>query len=126
VSPAGPAAVRPRGVRYRRCTYSAFMARVVLLLATVGVTIYAVIDCWQREERDIRNLPKPVWFIMIVMVPLIGGLCWLTLGRPRELDTDGIRVPRHSAAPDDDEDFLRSLNRRPRGDERRGKDDDSS
>lgn len=87
------------------------MARVILLLATVGVTIYALIDCWQREERTVRALPKALWFAVIVFLPLIGGLLWLTTGRGRPVDGDGITVPRHATAPDDDEDFLRSLDR---------------
>jgi hypothetical protein len=93
------------------------MARVILLLAAVGVTIYAVIDCWQRDERTVRALPKALWFAVIIFLPLVGGLLWLTLGRGRPLGGDygdGIRVPRHSSAPDDDEAFLRSLDERRR------------
>jgi hypothetical protein len=97
-------------------TYSSVMARVVLLLATVGVTIYARIDCWQREERSVRALPKALWYAVIVFLPLVGGLLWLTTGRGRTVDGEGITVPRNATAPDDDEDFLRSLNP-PRRDE---------
>lgn len=108
-------------------TYSALMARVILVLATVGVTIYAVIDCWQREERTVRALPKALWLAVIVFLPLVGGLLWLALGRARDAGGEGIRVPRHAAAPDDDEAFLRSLDeRRRRGDDRRGPDDEPS
>jgi hypothetical protein len=101
------------------------MARVILLLATVGVTIYALIDCWQRDERTVRAMPKALWFAVILMLPLVGGLLWLTAGRSRAFEGDGIRVPRHATAPDDDEAFLRSLDERRRGpDDRRGPEDD--
>ena len=90
------------------------MARVILLLATVGVTIYALIDCWQREERTVRALPKALWFAVIAFLPLIGGLLWLTVGRGRQIEGDGLQLPRNATAPDDDDDFLRSLDERHR------------
>lgn len=82
------------------------MVRVVLVLLTVGVTIYAVVDSLRCSDDEVRSLPRSVW-ILISLVPLVGGVAWLLLGRPRDdlVPEAGPRV----IAPDDDPDFLNSL-----------------
>ncbi len=42
------------------------MARVLFVLAAIGVTVYAAIDCLQSSDDDIRTLPKPLWLLLIV------------------------------------------------------------
>jgi hypothetical protein len=84
------------------------MARVLLVLAAIGVTIYAVIDCLRSDDSELRGLPKPLWLLVIVAFPLFGGLLYLLLGRQ---PTPGSPTSRRlrTIAPDDDPDFLRSL-----------------
>jgi hypothetical protein len=89
-------------------------------LAVLGVLFAAValISCLSvSDKRTIRRLPRALWVLVIVLVPLIGPVAWFVLGRPRKpLSTgSGWRVkaglpeqPR-PPAPDDDPDFLRSL-----------------
>ena len=84
------------------------------MLAAIGVTLYSGIDCLRTPAREMRGLPKPLWLLAIVLlwIPPIGGIAWLVAGR--------VRVPPPAAphqaipralAPDDDPEFLRSLNR---------------
>ena len=79
---------------------------VVLAVVVVVFTVYAFVDCLLSERTRVRGLPKPVWVIVILLVPPIGGILWLTIGRAR-------RSPRNSrfrsSAPDDDPDFLRTI-----------------
>ena len=84
----------------------------MFVLAAVGVTIYSGIDCLRTPAREIRGLPKPLWLLAIVLlwIPPIGGIAWLVVGRVRVATAPDQSFPR-ALAPDDDPDFLRSLNR---------------
>jgi uncharacterized RDD family membrane protein YckC len=81
------------------------MGQVLLVLAAVGVAIYAAIDCFGSAETEVRGLPKPLWLLVILVVPVAGPLGWLLLGRA------GVPGPRRmrTIGPDDDLDFLRTL-----------------
>ena len=82
------------------------LVRVVLVLVVVGVTVYALVDCSRSDAQDVRLLPKPLWFLAVLLLPLVGGLLWLVAGRP----LDGPKAPAaRPVAPDDDPEFLRRL-----------------
>lgn len=59
------------------------MARVLLLaaLAVVLVTVFTVIDCALTEGYRVRALPRPLWLLVIVLVPVAGPFLWWTVGR---------------------------------------------
>jgi len=85
------------------------MTYVVLLLVSVGVTIYALVDCWRSTDDEVRGLPRPAWIMLIILVgplgvPAFGATAYLLFGRPTALPG-----PRRVVAPDDDPDFLRQL-----------------
>jgi hypothetical protein len=77
----------------------------VLLIA---IQIYGLIDCAQREDSDVRSLPRWGWLIIIVLIPTIGAVAYLVAGRPKRPGNGG-KKPKRSIAPDDDPDFLRGL-----------------
>ncbi|MGO4689927.1 PLD nuclease N-terminal domain-containing protein [Glaciibacter sp. 2TAF33] len=87
------------------------MARLwfVLGLVVVILTIYTLVECAMFDRGRIRGLPRWVWLFVIVLVPVIGPLLWLVVGRGRR-ETPGLRASR-SFAPDDDPDFLKQLDR---------------
>jgi hypothetical protein len=84
------------------------MAKALLVLAAIGVTIYAAIDCLRSDDAEIRGLPKPLWLLLIIVFPLFGGLLYLLLGRQPAPGSPTSRRLR-TIGPDDDPDFLRSL-----------------
>ena len=75
--------------------------------------IWALLDCIATDSSLCRNLPKPMWIILVLILPDIGALVWLLLGRPEKADwrpgsTDysaprrpvGLEdSPRYSASP---------------------------
>ncbi|MET0163247.1 MAG: PLD nuclease N-terminal domain-containing protein [Microbacteriaceae bacterium] len=94
------------------------MARLLLILPVVvlGFMIYAIADLVLIDERRVRALPKWGWAVLIVLLPLIGALLWLVLGRERL--TSGQPSRRAPSAPDDDPDFLAKLGKDADQDER--------
>lgn len=76
----------------------------------VGVLlVYTLIDCARAPAEIIRNLPKPVWLLLILLLPPIGSVGWLIAGRPGGASRSGRDRPRGPQGPDDDPDFLRGL-----------------
>ena len=84
------------------------MAKVLLVLAAIGVTIYAAIDCFRSDDAEVRSMPKPLWLLVIVVLPLFGGVFWLLLGRGPSTGPPATRRLR-TIGPDDDPDFLRTI-----------------
>lgn len=96
------------------------MIRAILIIGVialaVGVIIYSLIDCARSDARDIRGLRRGPWLAIILLLPVIGGILWLTLGRPRYASPGS--VPARGKGPDDDPEFLRQLDRQRRQAER--------
>ena len=79
----------------------------IWIVFTVFTTVYAV----SARRDDVRVLPKAAWVALCLLVPILGGLLYLSLGRPLptpdEYRDQGRNVK--TVAPDDDPDFLRRL-----------------
>ena len=88
------------------------MGKVLLGALVVVVMLYAFIDCVQTPRAYARSLPKWLWLLLVVLVPVVGAVAWLVLGRPQRASLvaagarrgRGVPVP-----PDDDPAFLRKL-----------------
>ena len=93
------------------------MARlyVILFLAQIVLAVLALISCLSAEDGEIRALPRLAWVLIILFFPLIGSIAWFLAGRPAREGAPGGgrraagREPKRPAAPDDDPDFLKSL-----------------
>ncbi|OIV39020.1 hypothetical protein BIV57_02630 [Mangrovactinospora gilvigrisea] len=103
-----------------------------VVLLVLALWIWSLSDCFGTRPEQVRNLPKPVWAVVVVVLGpvLVGPLAWLIAGRPV------VRVPVSAAptavvaaapevprpkrltAPDDDPEFLAQLAERIR--EQRG------
>lgn len=69
--------------------------------------IYCVVEVAQAPSGAVRRMPKWMWAVAVICIPLIGALCWLLLGRPTR-ESLGLDEPRVKG-PDDDPEFLRHL-----------------
>ncbi|MEW2397390.1 PLD nuclease N-terminal domain-containing protein [Streptomyces sp. NPDC046862] len=106
------------------------MLRVLMILVPLALSIYAFIDCITTQERDVRHIPKPLWAILILLFPLVGSVSWLIVGRDRSSTAGrmggGSRRPGGGwVAPDDNPDFLKSLNEDKKKDEKEEKNEKS-
>jgi hypothetical protein len=101
-------------------------------LVELVLLVYCVLNVITTPEPEVRNLPKLLWLVLIIVVPIVGSVAWLvggrpvTPGRPGGLPYKGNtgRFPEYERPgrataqnPDDDEAFLRGL--RDRAEEQR-------
>ncbi|WP_017613779.1 PLD nuclease N-terminal domain-containing protein [Nocardiopsis salina] len=107
----------------------------LITFATIVLWVYAFFDALTTPTREIRNLPKILWMVVIVLFPAVGAILWLFLGRPPrsepaqggepaqsdlgrsadDLDPSDFARPSDPSrplGPDDDPEFLRNLDRR--------------
>lgn len=89
------------------------MARGILAVLSIALTVFALADCVQTQDDKVRGVPKWAWIVLIVLIPWVGPLTWLFVGRERSWgrgsgDASG---PRRDGplAPDEDPEFLRKL-----------------
>ncbi|MGB3413760.1 MAG: PLD nuclease N-terminal domain-containing protein [Microbacteriaceae bacterium] len=78
------------------------------ILVLVALTVYSLVDAIITENRRVRGLPKAVWVLVILFLPVVGALLWLTIGKER-VAPNAARGGQ--MAPDDDAAFLFKLNK---------------
>lgn len=122
----------------------------LLGIALLALWAYCIFDVISTDESMMRNMPKILWLVVVIVIPTVGSVAWLLLGRPegaglRPGDTTTYRAPRPPrpqrlgpapTGPDDDPAFLARLDDetkrlraweedlRRREDELRGREDD--
>ena len=77
---------------------------LAIVVIAVVIDVFALIDLRYIDRSRIRAFSKPVWAVIILVVPVIGAILWFILGRGRAVK----RAPRQ-VAPDDDPEFLKKL-----------------
>jgi hypothetical protein len=56
----------------------------VIAIALFAFWIWAILDVISTEVELCRNLPKGFWLILVLILPDIGSLAWVLLGRPEK------------------------------------------
>lgn len=81
------------------------MPRVLLIVALVltAFWVFTIVDCSVQPANRHRGVSKPIWILIVVLLPVLGGLLWLTVGRVRRSTIAARR------APDDDPEFLEKI-----------------
>lgn len=98
------------------------LVRYLPVVIELALLVYCLIDCIQSDEGSVRNLPKTMWVLLIIFLPIVGSVAWLVVGRPlgapaRSVPWPSTRTagfpeherPRTAMAPDDDPEFLAGL-----------------
>ena len=100
------------------------MIRLLPFCIELALLVFCLVDCIQTDSVVVRNLSKTAWVILIIIVPLVGGIAWLVAGRPqagaglrRSVPWPSTRTagfpeyerPAPPRGPDDDPDFLADL-----------------
>nr|WP_274637972.1 PLDc N-terminal domain-containing protein [Microbacterium bovistercoris] len=50
-------------------------------LLVMAAMVFAVVDIVTHDEARIRFMPKFVWLILVILLPVLGVLLWFVLGR---------------------------------------------
>ncbi len=97
-------------------------------ILALGVWIFCIIDVITTPDDQVRNLPKLVWLLLVLLLADVGSIVWLIAGRPwpgAATSLNGARRDPHSPArptsPDDDEEFLAGLRARAEEQRRRAR-----
>jgi hypothetical protein len=82
------------------------MARLLLILALVAVVfwVYSAVDCALQPSTRHRGVSKGAWVAITILLPVVGGILWLVVGRGRRAASPAVR-----RAPDDDPQFLSTI-----------------
>lgn len=82
------------------------VAGIVLLL----LWVYCIFDVIGTDETLVRNMPKIMWLLIVILVPTVGSVAWLVLGRPEAVRPGPVQAPRRpeprARGPEDSPDFM--------------------
>jgi hypothetical protein len=86
------------------------MVRLFVVLAAVQLVLLVLALISALSAPRVRNAPRAVWVLVILLIPLLGPLAYFGVGRPKQAPRErGPVLRKRPAAPDDDPDFLRSV-----------------
>lgn len=71
---------------------------IIGIVIAVAFTLYALVDAAMTDGSRARGVSKPVWVVVIVLLPVIGGILWFLIGK-------GATPAKRPQAPDDDPRF---------------------
>lgn len=74
-----------------------FAVAVVTFMLVLG----ALIDIILRQDGQVKHLPKTMWIMIVIFLPLIGCILWFTIGREyaTPIDRGGFGDPRRRETP---------------------------
>jgi hypothetical protein len=72
----------------------------------IALAIYAIADISRTDESNIKLMPKWAWFLIVILVTIVGPIAWLIAGKNRFRRPPKRQGPK---GPDDDPDFLKGL-----------------
>lgn len=100
-------------------------------LLLLALWIFCIIDVITTPDAAVRNLPKVLWVIIVLLLPDIGSIVWLIAGHPWDGSGRRVAAPRSResgragrgvpTSPDDDEAFLDGLRARAEEQRRRAR-----
>lgn len=87
------------------------MVRMFIFLAAVQLVFLVLALIGALSADRVRTMPRALWVLVILFVPLLGPLAYWAWGRPLPAPSENPlnRPTRRPANPDDDPDFLRSV-----------------
>lgn len=90
------------------------MARLLFILVPLAIAfwIYSIVDCALQPPTRHRGVSKPAWMLIVIILPVLGGVLWFAVGRGSAKAAAAVR------APDDDPAFLQQIGSQSDQDER--------
>lgn len=93
--------------------------RYLPVILQLGLMVFALVHCVQAGDQ-VQHLPRWGWIVLIVLVPYVGAIAYLWVGRPAGGGARSVPWPSTATAgfpeyerpprgPDDDPEFLAGL-----------------
>jgi len=84
------------------------MVRLFVFLAAAALVllVLSLISCLAADR--VRTMPRALWVLVILLLPILGPLAYFLWGRSAPAE-GSPRRPHRPASPDDDPEFLRSM-----------------
>jgi len=54
---------------------------VLISLLVLALFISALVDIIMHDQSQIKHLPKVLWILIVILMPLIGSALWFAIGR---------------------------------------------
>lgn len=74
---------------------------IIGAVVALAFTLYALVDAAMADGSRARGVSKPIWVVIVVLLPVIGGILWFTIGKG-SVQTATVK---RQAPPDDDPRF---------------------
>lgn len=87
------------------------MGKALVIVVGIVIFVYALFDLIATPGHKTRFIPKPIWFVALLVVP-VGPLLWIFFGQkatPPGPSASPARPRPSVKGPDDDPDYLRGL-----------------
>ena len=67
---------------------------LVISAVTFLLVIGALVDIIKRQDTQVKHMPKIVWVLLVVFLPLVGSVLWFLLGREYDRErADRSKMP---------------------------------
>jgi hypothetical protein len=89
----------------------------IVAFALFGLWIFCILDVISTDEVLCRNLPKLFWLFIVIILPDVGSIAWLVLGRPMGAgfrlgsQVGAYKRPKRAIGPEDSPEFISSIER---------------
>lgn len=54
---------------------------IILSLLMLAAMVFAIVDIILRDQSQVKHLPKTMWLILVILLPLLGTILWFAIGR---------------------------------------------
>jgi hypothetical protein len=85
------------------------MVRVFIFLAAAQLVLFVLALISVLSADRVRNAPRALWVLLIVLVPLLGPVAYFLWGRTTPAPQEGRPTRKGPSSPDDDPEFLRTV-----------------
>jgi hypothetical protein len=96
---------------------------MLMSVVVFAIWVFCLVDVIGTDEVRMRHLPKLGWLLVVILLPFVGSIAWLALGRPEgparptavrtpgfpEYERPGRFIPQDSTR---DEEFLAQVRAR--------------